>query len=200
MKDLILNANQPMRIWWSFSIGLVITIIILSFLIPLEIASWSTMVSVKDKVAYEACTNKANIQSDIYKSYNDLLRCKEVYGIWEKQKVTVENIFKELDGKWDDTLGLLIIVMMTVYFSLTCYVLVMTCDHLGWKRISMVASVISGGLTLIIAIEEMGRIKESAKVIVIVYMTLCGCMAGMFFILAGRKVLLWINEGFSDSK
>ena len=145
---------------------------------------WS---EITDKAAYDLCVYKENqrIKSEID---------RERAAIFVKVKASgfIPYFYEDyllVGYEWGGT--------AILYFLMFTYVFYAKYNNLGWKRVSIIFAFIAAFVVAFIMYDEAGSRINDEEVLFIYLGALVGFISGIYIILVGRLVVVWIKEGFN---
>ena len=180
---------------------------------PNEVEYKSILSGYSDKSAFNLCLKKiegnkydeilrgsheANHDSEVSRYFAEE-ECKKKFGIFKRLEIENTSFNSYLLKNLDEILIVSIIIALAIYIIIFTYIMYAKCNHLGWKRLSISGSIISGFVIALFVYDEVSyRITDD------IHIVLLGATAGyistMFVVLGGRQVVEWIREGFNSSQ
>lgn len=147
-----------------------------------------------DKEKFDLCIKEAKVKKaeNLYENIFADLACKRKW--MSKKTVKVEPSYLSLGYKEFKKYFLeTIAIALMVYVTLNALILYLKCNNLGWKRLAILVSVIPAVL-LVDIIHGFGN--SGLKLVLPAFV---GYVLGVLIILGGRRLVLWVKEGFKAS-
>jgi len=151
-------------------------------------------IKITDKAAFGLCKDK-----QIQKLNSE--RDRERAAVFVKVKAA-GFIPYLLKNKYEKLVGIAVYTAM-LYFVMLTYVLYAKCNNLGWKRLSIIFALVAGflgGVGIINGIgdlEGVGTNISGEEFVQISFGALAGFILAIFILHGGRKLVVWIKEGFN---
>lgn len=109
-------------------------------------------------------------------------------------------LFKTLLENIDDILMVIAIMAVGIYIIIFTYVLYSKCTNLGWKRLAIVVSFVPASVIAFFLLDEADFKVNGGEYFQIILGAIAGYISGIFTILGGQRLVVWIKDGFNPSK